>query len=47
MKKPYHIYFICTGNACRSPLAECIMQKLLEQTDLVTNGCLSESCHHH
>lgn len=34
MNHPYHIYFVCTGNACRSPLAECILKKLLEQTDL-------------
>lgn len=34
MEKPYHIYFVCTGNACRSPLAECILKQLLKQTDI-------------
>lgn len=34
MEKSYHIYFVCTGNACRSPLAECILKQLLKQTDL-------------
>lgn len=34
MEKSYHIYFVCTGNACRSPLAESILKQLLKQTDL-------------
>lgn len=25
----YNICFVCTGNACRSPFAECVMKKLL------------------
>ena len=25
----YKICFVCTGNACRSPFAECVMNKLL------------------
>ena len=25
----YKICFVCTGNACRSPFAECVMKKLL------------------
>lgn len=25
----YRICFVCTGNACRSPFAECMMRKLL------------------
>lgn len=37
MEKPYHIYFVCTGNACRSPLAECILKQLLKQTGLTIN----------
>lgn len=28
----YNICFICTGNACRSPFAECVMKKLLKDT---------------
>ena len=29
MNKSYKICFICTGNACRSPFAECVTKKLL------------------
>ena len=25
----YKICFVCTGNACRSPFAECVTKKLL------------------
>lgn len=25
----YKVCFVCTGNACRSPFAECVMRKLL------------------
>ncbi len=32
----YNICFVCTGNACRSPFAECVMRKLL--TDAGMNG---------
>lgn len=31
MKK---VIFVCTGNACRSPFAECVMRVLLEQEGL-------------
>lgn len=27
MNHPYHIYFVCTGNACRSPLAELYLEE--------------------
>lgn len=29
MNMNYKICFVCTGNACRSPFAECVMRKLL------------------
>lgn len=29
MNMSYKICFVCTGNACRSPFAECVMRKLL------------------
>ena len=29
MNKSYKICFVCTGNACRSPFAECVTKKLL------------------
>lgn len=31
MSKIYKILFICHGNICRSPMAECIMAELLKQ----------------
>ena len=30
----YKICFVCTGNACRSPFAECVMRKLLDETGI-------------
>ncbi len=30
----YKICFVCTGNACRSPFAECVMKKLLADAGL-------------
>ena len=29
MNVSYKICFVCTGNACRSPFAECVTKKLL------------------
>ena len=31
MNKKYTICFVCTGNACRSPFAECILRTMLEE----------------
>ena len=36
MDVSYKICFVCTGNACRSPFAECVMNKLL--ADAGMNG---------
>lgn len=36
MNMSYKICFVCTGNACRSPFAECVMKKLL--ADAGMNG---------
>ena len=32
--KPYKVLFVCWGNICRSPAAECVMQKLIDEKDL-------------
>lgn len=32
------ILFVCTGNTCRSPMAATIMQKLLNDTDLLVES---------
>ena len=34
MNKSYKICFICTGNACRSPFAECVTKKVLADAGL-------------
>lgn len=31
MKKRYYILFVCSGNTCRSPLAEALMKSALEK----------------
>ncbi len=31
MKQKYTVCFVCTGNACRSPFAECILRTMLEE----------------
>ena len=31
MNKKYTICFVFTGNACRSPFAECVLKSMLEQ----------------
>ena len=36
MNMNYKICFVCTGNACRSPFAECVTKKLL--ADAGMNG---------
>jgi protein-tyrosine phosphatase len=32
--RPYRICFVCTGNICRSPMAEAVMRGLLEEEGL-------------
>lgn len=34
MNMSYKICFVCTGNACRSPFAECVMKKLLADAEI-------------
>ena len=45
MNMNYKICFVCTGNACRSPFAECVTRKLLadagvENIDVFSMGTL-------
>jgi len=42
-----HILFVCTGNICRSPLAEGILREKLESYDIpaVVDSCGFESFH--
>ena len=35
MNRNYKICFVCTGNACRSPFAECVLQSLLRNEGLI------------
>lgn len=34
MNMSYKICFVCTGNACRSPFAECVMKKRLSDAGM-------------
>jgi protein-tyrosine-phosphatase len=36
LKKTFSILFVCTGNSCRSPLAEIIMKKALREAGVRT-----------
>lgn len=35
MERKYQICFVCSGNACRSPFAECVMRALLSRAGLM------------
>lgn len=37
------IMFVCHGNICRSPMAECIMEELIEKKGLEKEICISSS----
>jgi protein-tyrosine-phosphatase len=34
MKKRYHVLFVCSGNTCRSPLAEALLRRELKKRDV-------------
>ncbi|WP_086429142.1 low molecular weight protein arginine phosphatase [Staphylococcus cornubiensis] len=36
------IVFVCTGNTCRSPLAESIAQQLMPDFDIVSRGLMAQ-----
>ncbi|MBE6556559.1 MAG: low molecular weight phosphotyrosine protein phosphatase [Ruminococcaceae bacterium] len=38
-----HIMFVCHGNICRSPMAECILRSMLEQRGLTDRYTVSSS----
>lgn len=42
MNLNYKVCFVCTGNACRSPFAECVTRTLLEQEGM--EGIEVSSC---
>ncbi len=37
MKSPYRILIVCTGNSCRSPIAEVLLRKRLKENNLDTD----------
>ena len=39
---PYRISFVCTGNICRSPMAEVITRTLAERTELADGSVLGD-----
>ena len=40
--RPYRIVFVCTGNICRSPMAEVITRTLAESTELGDGSVLAD-----
>jgi len=40
--RPYRIVFVCTGNICRSPMAEVITRALAASTDLADGTTLAD-----
>lgn len=40
--EPYRIVFVCTGNICRSPMAEVIARSMAGDTPLADGGTLSD-----
>lgn len=34
MSPPYSLNFVCTGNICRSPMAEAVMRTLVQERNL-------------
>ncbi len=39
---PMHLYFICTGNTCRSPMAQKIMREKMPHEIIESRGLLQE-----
>jgi low molecular weight protein-tyrosine phosphatase len=41
-ERPYRIVFVCTGNICRSPMAEVVTRSLAESTELEDGSTLAD-----
>lgn len=45
MATNYNVCFVCTGNACRSPFAECVLRRLLADAGMENIGVFSVGTH--
>ena len=46
MNRKFKVCFVCTGNACRSPFAECVLRTLLQQEGVAGIEVLSRGTLH-
>ncbi|GAA1601074.1 low molecular weight protein-tyrosine-phosphatase [Leucobacter chromiireducens] len=43
MSAPFHVNFVCTGNICRSPMAEVVFQELTERAGIASRFSVRSS----